>query len=163
MLRRHLTYFASGSLHFVTTVTRIRGARFVEDRVCRAVLELFEGYRRKYGVACGGYVLMPDHFHALLMQSNPLDAVLKLMRDFKKMTSLKCNRAYDMGPRLWSDGYDDVPVPGSNAVHTKLHYIHFNPVRAGLVASPEDYSWSSARDYAEAGKGIVELVFARWS
>ncbi len=162
MLRRHQKFSAPGTVHFVTTATRTRCAWFVEERVCEAVLALFEGYRRKHEVLCGGYVLMPDHFHALLRQGTDADAISRLMRDFKKMTSRKCRQAYDFEPRLWSDGFDDVPVPGSHAAHTKLRYIHSNPVRAGIVTDRRMYWWSSALDYSDTRKGIVELVFLGW-
>jgi putative transposase len=39
-----------------------------------------------------------------------------------------------------------------------MNYIHDNPVRAELVANPEEYLYSSARDYA-GEKGLVEIVF----
>ena len=41
-----------------------------------------------------------------------------------------------------------------------MNYIHNNPVKAELVGRPEDYLYSSARDYSEE-KGLVEILFAR--
>ena len=35
--------------------------------------------------------------------------------------------------------------------HEKVEYIHLNPVRRGLVKKPEDWKWSSMREYAEVG------------
>jgi len=40
----------------------------------------------------------------------------------------------------------------------KLEYIHNNPVAAGLVDKPEDYLYSSARDYAGL-KGLLDIEF----
>jgi len=39
----------------------------------------------------------------------------------------------------------------------KLHYIHENPVKAMIVEEPEEYLFSSARDYS-GKKGLVEVV-----
>jgi hypothetical protein len=39
---------------------------------------------------------------------------------------------------------------------SKIDYIHFNPVRAGIVSNPQDYIYSSASNYVD-GKGIVEV------
>ncbi len=39
---------------------------------------------------------------------------------------------------------------------TKLDYIHQNPVRAGIVANPEEYIYGSAVDYA-GEKGLIKL------
>jgi hypothetical protein len=45
----------------------------------------------------------------------------------------------------------------------KLDYIHFNPVRAGIVEKPEDYIYSSAKDYAgEKGIITIEKIVVRW-
>jgi hypothetical protein len=41
----------------------------------------------------------------------------------------------------------------------RLDYTHYNPVKAGFVAKPEDWLWSSAMDYYETGKGKLELNF----
>jgi putative transposase len=41
-----------------------------------------------------------------------------------------------------------------------MNYIHNNPVEAGIVDKPEDYLYSSARDYIHAKKcGLLDLVF----
>jgi REP-associated tyrosine transposase len=40
----------------------------------------------------------------------------------------------------------------------KLDYIHNNPVESGFVDQPEDYLYSSARDYA-GGKGLLDIMF----
>ena len=45
-------------------------------------------------------------------------------------------------------------------IFQKINYIHTNPVEAGIVDKPEDYLYSSARDYDHARKcGLLDLVF----
>jgi hypothetical protein len=39
----------------------------------------------------------------------------------------------------------------------KINYIHYNPVEEGLVYRPEDYVYSSARDYS-GEKGLLNNV-----
>jgi len=39
----------------------------------------------------------------------------------------------------------------------KMNYMHNNPVESGLVEKAEDYLYSSARDYAGKGKGLLEI------
>ena len=41
-------------------------------------------------------------------------------------------------------------------LHQKVDYLHHNLVRIGVVERPEDWVYSSARDYV-GGKGIIEL------
>jgi len=38
-----------------------------------------------------------------------------------------------------------------------IRYIHRNPVKRGLVASPEQYRWSSFCHYATGERGVVEI------
>jgi putative transposase len=161
MLRRHLHYTAAQSTHFITLVTRERGNWFVGGQDCEAILKAFEFCRARTGVACLAYVLMPDHLHALLVQPEEGSLIPKLVQDFKKYTSRKLRPDIYHDRTLWSERYDDVPVPGSEAVLTKLHYIHMNPVRRGLVNNPDDYLWSSAGDYSDHSKGIVTIELVR--
>ncbi len=70
MIQRHLRTAFPGTIHFVTTVTRARGSLFVRAEECNAMLRIFEQYRARGHIKCLGYVLMPDHFHALLYQED---------------------------------------------------------------------------------------------
>jgi putative transposase len=158
MLQRHTQLAFTGSIHFVTTVTRVRGDVFTGEKVCREVLELFEWYQNKYSVDCLGYVLMPDHLRALLHQEQAEVIIPPLMQSFKKLTSRRCCPAQYPPETLWHSRYDDVAVPGADAVRTKLEYMHANPVRRGLVEIVEDYPWSSARDYLSETAGLVHIT-----
>lgn len=157
MLRRHERLTFAGSLHFITTVTERRGNWFVREEDCRAILELFEHCRAKHGLHCLGYVLMPDHLHAVLFQSTEGPIVSRMMAEFKSESSLNCRpRAYPEA-HLWRRRYDDVPLPGTKAVWRRIHYAHGNPLKRGLAERIEDYPWSSARDFLGISEGIVRV------
>jgi putative transposase len=158
MLRRHKRIQFPGAILFVTTVTAVRGRWFVKLSLCRAVLETFETCRASLGVSCMGYVLMPDHLHILVQQNEEEDQVSEMMARFKRKTAFKCRPDwYPAGP-LWNRRFDAVPVPGNRAVHTKLNYMHENPVKGGLSSVPDAYPWSSARDYCDIQNGIVSVA-----
>ena len=126
----------------MTLVTRTRGNWFVVPSECIAILESFEFCRAKTELNCLGFVLMPDHLHALLVQEKEFPQVPKLIQDFKKFTSRKLRPALYVGEALWQDRYDDVPVP-THAIDTKINYMYKNPIRGGLVEHIQDYQWSS--------------------
>jgi putative transposase len=159
MLRRHSRFNFAGSIHFVTTVTRQRGLWFVNDNICQTILEIFEYYRKKYDIICYGYVCMPDHLHALLAQQKEGTVVPSAMADFKKLSSQRIKPLLYSGKTLWRDNYDDVLVPGADAIQTKLNYMHNNPVIRELEDAPEKYRWSSVAEYWDLGKGIIEITF----
>ena len=51
--------------------------------------------------------------------------------------------------RLWQPGFYDFNIFSDEKLLEKLNYIHNNPVSAGLVLSPDDYEWSSYKEYFE--------------
>ena len=51
--------------------------------------------------------------------------------------------------RLWQPGFYDFNIYSEEKLIEKLDYIHNNPVSAGLVLSPDDYEWSSYKEYFE--------------
>ena len=58
--------------------------------------------------------------------------------------------------RFWQEGYYPEEIYTKEFLIQKIHYIHQNPVRREIVASPEHYLYSSAMDYA-GGKGLIEV------
>ena len=160
MQRRHKALAFANSIHFVTIVTEMRGSWFVTPDQCRSMLELLEGYRARLDLRCLGYVLMPDHLHVLLWQESDDVLIPKLVEGFKSVSARTLKLHGYPAARLWTRHYDDVPVPGSDAANTKLVYMHNNPVRQGLVETPDQYLWSSARVLmGYESKSIVTLSF----
>jgi len=157
MLNRHSRLNFAGSVHFVTTVTLERGPWFVEESVCDAILQSFEFARARHNIACIGYVLMPDHLHALLVQPEANFGVASMMESFKKFTSRKLRPPSYHGETLWREHYNDMAVAGIEVARAKLEYTHENPVRRGLVHNAEEYPWSSAGHYAGARSSIVQI------
>ncbi|HUV52570.1 MAG TPA: transposase [Dehalococcoidia bacterium] len=51
--------------------------------------------------------------------------------------------------RIWQPGFYDFNVHSEEKLLEKLNYMHNNPVKAGLVSSPQDYKWSSFKEYFE--------------
>ena len=46
---------------------------------------------------------------------------------------------------VWEHHSDTFPVTSESMLMEKVHYIHQNPVKAGLVEYPDDYLYSSSR------------------
>jgi len=89
-----------------------------------------------------GYVVMPNHVHALL---EPLVPLHKLMGGIKGVSAHDANAKLGRtGKPFWQDESFDhwVRDPGQ-FIRTKT-YIENNPVKARLCAKPEDWPWSSA-------------------
>jgi hypothetical protein len=60
--------------------------------------------------------------------------------------------------KVWQDGNDAKEIHSTAFLEEKMEYIHHNPVRAEIIANPEEYLYSSAIDYS-GGKGLVNIEF----
>ena len=60
--------------------------------------------------------------------------------------------------KVWQDGNDAKEIHSTVFLEEKMEYIHNNPVRAEIVANPEEYLYSSAMDYA-GEKGLIDIEF----
>ena len=127
------------------------------------------------------WCLMSNHMHmiASTTEGNNLSDIL---RDFKKFTSKDLIRSIKETPesrrdwllnlfwyagkndktikyyKVWQEGNDVKEIHSTNFLDQKMEYIHNNPLRAELVANPEDYLYSSAKDYSGL-KGLVNIEF----
>ena len=65
--------------------------------------------------------------------------------------------------QFWTHENHSELIYSNKFIEQKLDYIHNNPVRAGIVSQPEEYIYSSAKNYAgEAGLIDVEIISRRW-
>jgi putative transposase len=95
---------------------------------------------------------MPEHVH-LLMSEPSRNALATTLQMLKQMT---CRNLIGEG-RFWQERYYDFNVWTERKQVEKLRYIHRNPVKRGLVTSPEDWDWSSFRHYLTGEDSAVEI------
>jgi REP element-mobilizing transposase RayT len=122
-------------------------------RVVRDAVYHFAG--RRYDLL--GYVVMPSHLHWVFRPRGEWEAALgkaaderspreRIMHSLKRHTALECNRLLGRDGVFWQDeSYDHCPRDGDE-LERILNYIEWNPVKAGLVSTPEGWPFSSARD-----------------
>ncbi len=58
--------------------------------------------------------------------------------------------------QFWQQDNRPIQLSTNKMIDQRLEYLHFNPVKAGLVYEPEHYIYSSARDYCGL-TGLLEL------
>ncbi len=88
------------------------------------------------------YSVMPNHVHLLL---TPALQVRKITRALKGATARKANEILQRtGLPFWQDESFDHWVRDEGEFRRLTHYIERNPVKAGLVRTPEEWPWSSA-------------------
>jgi REP element-mobilizing transposase RayT len=103
--------------------------------------ELFYGEERGH-YDLMAFVIMSNHVHALLLPKIPVSRLMKSMKNF---TAREANRALGRtGEPFWQKESYDHWVRSADEFRRIVAYIENNAVKAGIVASPELYRWSSA-------------------
>jgi putative transposase len=92
--------------------------------------------------AVHAYVLMTNHIHLLLTPAAG-DAISRLFQACGRQYVGDINHTYRRRGTLWEGRHKEIIVESTAYVLTCMRYIELNPVRAGMVARPEDYRWSS--------------------
>lgn len=96
------------------------------------------------------YCLMPTHYH-LLVQT-PDANISRGMRHLNGVYTQRINRRHDLEGPLFRGRYKSILVEGDAYLLQIVRYIHLNPVKGGLVKSPEKYEWSSHQGYLSSAK-----------
>jgi len=117
---------------------------FFADADYRAYLGWLAEAAARYGLAIHAYVLMTNHVH-LLVSPESRASISRTMQYVGRRYVPYVNRAYGRSGTLWEGRFKGAPIDGEAYLLACSRYIEANPVRAGLVAKPADYRWSSYR------------------
>lgn len=98
----------------------------------------------KHGCAVHAYVLMTNHVHLLLTADSPGGAS-RMMQAIGRRYVGAFNARYRRTGTLWEGRFKSALVDGDTYLLACHRYIELNPVRAGMVARPGEYRWSSHR------------------
>lgn len=102
------------------------------------------------------YCIMPDHLH-LIIHPIGKNNISYIMQMIKGSFSRKINKMNLSSGRIWQKRFYDTIIRNEGMLLDKMEYIHTNPLRKGLVLSPEQYEYSSYRFYTENRKNILDL------
>jgi REP element-mobilizing transposase RayT len=174
--------FNPDHLYFITTKAVEYAYLFQRDPVKRLLVDTLDCLHLRQQMTLFAFVIMPNHIH-LIVQCPPESPVKDLVRDYKKHVADRLVRQYRAEQRqqaldylaarvdrpdkqrykVWEDGYVAKDIFSPEFLRQKLEYIHNNPCQPhwGLVTSPEDYVWSSARFYLTDHPAIIPIKDAR--
>ena len=105
-------------------------------------LEWLHEYSRRTRCAIHAYVLMTNHVHLLVTPANTASAG-ELMKRLGQRYVQYVNRTYRRSGTLWEGRFRSCLAEEDAYLLACQRYIEMNPVRAGMVSSPDAYRWSS--------------------
>ncbi len=144
-------FYGAGHSHFITCSCYQRRPLLDSSYRRDLFLDILEEARARYRFVVRGYVVMPEHFH-LLMCEPQQGTPSTVMQVLKQRVARRVDE-----PRMWQERFYDFNVWTDGKRIEKLRYMHLNPLKRGLVSQPEDWGWSSFRDYFCGNPGRVRI------
>ena len=153
---------------------------FIRNEYKDIMIASWKHCQQHKGLEIYGWCITSSHIHMIVGTHG--EKLEDIMRDMKKHTSIALKQAIRDHPsesrrewmlwmmgragkknsqnlefQLWQQDNHPIELYDIKILHQKLDYIHDNPVVAGIVERPEDYLYSSARDYAGLS-GLIDII-----
>ena len=143
----------TGNSHFLT-FSRHDRKPYLEAPHTKALFEQsLEQTRIRYAWSIYAYIVMPEHVHLLVSEPASI-SLATVIGALKRSVSKQSTES-----PFWLPRYFGFNVFSNEKRLEKIHYIHQNPVRRELVTRPEDYPWSSFRNYVLHEPGAVTVTY----
>jgi putative transposase len=156
---------------------------FIRDEYRIIVIDSIKYCQREKGLEVYAYCFMTSHIQ-MIIGTKGINRIEFIIRGLKSFTSRHIRKAleasdyesrkewmlkrmYQAGKynsnnkdfQFWQQDSHPIELNSQEIIFQKLDYIHFNPVTAGFVDSPEAWIHSSARDYAGVSRSLIELTY----
>ena len=169
-------YNIEGQAHELTFSCYNNKAFLTSERVCEYLVDSIVSSRRKYQFDLWAYVFMPNHVHLLIFPTTSEYSISDILLSIKQPVSrkainylrknnpdgLQCLATNQMHRpyRFWQKGGGyDRNMTKIKTVIDSMSYIHSNPVRKGLVSSPDEWYYSSAAGWQGIRQGPISIDF----
>ena len=178
-MSRKYKFYDKNDLYFITYTCVHWIDLFTRDIYRKVLLDSWNYCIKNKGLRIFAWCIMTNHVHMII--SSNKDELSSIIRDMKSFTSTTLRKTISENPQesrkkwmlqlmknsgiknknnndfqLWQQHNHPILLDSNYLMEQKLNYIHNNPVKAGIVENPEDYLYSSAKDYAGM-KGLVEI------
>ena len=145
-------YYVPNSIIFITQVVRDRERIFDDVETLELLRSTLHRVKELHAFAMLGYVFLPDHLH-LLIRPTDGNTFSQIMHSLKPNFAKAYKRTQGItgSLRLWQPRFWDHIIRDQDDLARHLDYIHYNPVKHGLVDKPESWSQSSFLVWKERG------------
>jgi putative transposase len=180
-MSRKYKFNESTGLYFISYAVVYWIDVFIRNEYKEILLDSWRYCMREKGLEIYAWCIMTSHVH-LIIGSNK-EKPEDIVRDMKSFTSTQLKKTIKENPQesrrewmlwmmeragkknsnnknnfqFWQQHNKPIVLYSNEVIKQKLDYIHNNPVEAGFVSKPEDYLYSSAKDYA-GEKGILDGI-----
>ena len=160
--------------HFITSIIVEWIPIFTSSKYCDILIKALKFYQENKGLKVFSFVIMDNHYHLITENEN----LSRIISDFKKFTAkeilkelrednkewilhqfefYKKSHKTESSYQVWQEGFHPIQISSQEVFNQKVDYIHYNPVRRGLVENPEDWKYSFAGYYLKDSKCVLEI------
>ena len=127
----------------MTSSTWGRRSLFQSERMSKLFLEVLSEYRSQERYLLHEFVVMPDHFHALIsvLPERSLERAVQLI---KGGFSYRAKKELGFQGEVWQRGFSDEFIVNAAGYRARCEYLRRNPIHAGLANVAEEYPYGSA-------------------
>ena len=139
-----------GGIYHVIQRGNNREFIFQDNAYKELLLELLEHYQSRFEFDLFGYVIMGNHYHLIIRQSQI--SLQNIMHRTLSVFARQYNRLNRRSGHVFEGRYKAIPVMDDKYLLSLLRYLHQNPVAANICKKTSDYAWSSDRLYRTNNK-----------
>jgi putative transposase len=152
---------AKGATYFFTVVTYKRKKILCEDENVKLIREAFKRISTQMPFKIDAFVILPDHIHCIWTLPEGDSDFSTRWRQIKAYFTRNCNEKYkdlrsaSMKKRnaqaIWQRRFWEHQIRDERDFTAHVDYIHYNPVKHGLVKNPVDWEFSTFQRYVKEG------------
>lgn len=147
---RYRRYFTKAQTIFLTMVTAAREPWLLDEKCKQVVLQALRETRKHHPFNHHAHVLLHDHLHLLISPHDDV-AIPRLVGSFKQCALASLPHLSESPRRMWQRRYYDHIIRDPEDFQRHLDYVHFNPVKHGLVTHASAWQWSSFSTWQSRG------------
>ena len=151
--------YINGGTYFFTIVTFKRTRILTHPANVKLMKEAFDYVMKKHSFHMDAYVVSPEHFHFMITlpeYDNDFSTRIRLMKSY---FSRKCDKQYKQKltdsrktkkeQAIWQRRFWEHLILDEVDYQKHVEYIHYNPVKHGLVNAPVDWEYSSFHQFVQ--------------
>jgi putative transposase len=119
---------------------------FASDQDYLYYLENLKEWSEAYGCKVYAYCLMTNHLHLIIDPGHDARSMAFLMKRVAGRQTRYVNMLERRSGSLWEGRFKSSTISTDEYLLACCRYVELNPIRAGLVADPAEYQWSSYRE-----------------
>jgi len=153
-------YFVSNAMYMVTGAIVHKQHLLSEDRRKEFFLKTLFEKATLFGWIMEAWAVLQNHYHFIAQAPEDATTLAKLLQQVHSITAIQINR-WDNTPgrQVWQN-YWDTCITYERSYLARMHYVHMNPVKHGLIDNALNYPFCSYKWFIEQGEdGLKKQVF----